>query len=229
MAICKPKLLDSPKMLLDMIKQLVEGGVNIVKLDEINGSPPSCKVEDRSGIISDYLRDKNVVYFDCITSEYPYVINRAKNASNLGLSIHVNHWAGWGIYRTLRNLNLNSFVFVQRSGDKCVTDRNHRFHIRWSLMCKLIAMSGADVVHSGMLFGYSDDDPTETKKAIQILRNFDVAPTLSCGFTPNLVEKVTNEVGIDYIIGAGGAIHSDINGSTLGALQFRKTIDQLYD
>lgn len=231
MAICKPKLMDSPKMLLDMVKELVEGEVNIIKLDEINGSPPSCRFEDRVGLIADYLKDKPVVYFDCITSDYPYVVNRAKLASELGLSgIHVNFWTGWGIYKTLRELDLNTFLFTQRSGDKTVTDRNHRFHIDWNVMCKLVAMSGTDVVHSGMLkYGYSDDDPTEVHKAIKVLRSFDVAPTLSCGFKPEMIEEVTKEVGhTDYIIGAGGSIHSHVNGTAAGALEFGKTIDRLY-
>lgn len=229
MGICKPKLMDSPKMLLEMVKQLVEGGINVVKLDEINSSPPSCSFEDRVFLISDYLKDKNVVYFDCITGEYPYVVKRAQKAHLLGLSgIHINHWCGWGIYRTIRNLDLNTFLFCQRSGDKVMTDRNHRFHISWSLICKLIAMSGVDVVHVGMRYGYSDDDPIEVMKAFKVLRSFDVCPTLSCGFTPDLVEKVTNEVGLDYIIGAGGSIHSHPNGTTQGALEFRKTIDSLY-
>jgi 2,3-diketo-5-methylthiopentyl-1-phosphate enolase len=229
MAICKPKLMDSPNVLLDMIRQLVEGGVNLIKIDEINSSPPSCRFEDRIGPIIDYLKDKPVVYFDCITSEYPYLISRAKKASDNGLSgIHVNHWSGWGVYRTLRNLDLNSFIFCQRSGDKCMTDRNHRFHIKWSLLCKLLAMSGIDVAHGGMIFGYSDDCPIETKKALKVLNSFGAVGTLSCGFTPDLVEKVTNEVGTDYIIGAGGSIHSDVGGTTSGSLKFRKTIDSLY-
>src|SRR3990167_1940793 len=229
MGICKPKLMDSPQMLLDMIKELVDGGVNIIKLDEINSSPPSCRFRDRIKLIADYLRNKSVVYFDCITSDYPYVISRAIQANLEGISgIHVNCWAGWGVYKAIRELDLDTFLFCQRSGDKCMTDRIHRFHIRWSVLCKLVAMSGVDVVNAGMRFGYSNDDPEEVNKAIKVLRGFDVAPTLSCGFTPELVEKVTNEVGIDYIIGAGGSIHSDANGTTSGALKFRKTIDNLY-
>lgn len=230
MAICKPKLMDSSQMLLDMIKELVDGGVNLIKIDEINSSPPSCKFEDRVPLIADYLKDKPVIYFDCITADYPYVIERAKKANEYGLpGIHINCWAGWGIYKAIREMNFNTFLFCQRSGDKCMTDRNHRFHIKWSLMCKLIAMSGIDVAHGGMLFGYSDDCPIETKKALKTLNSFGAVGTLSCGFTPDLVEKVTNEVGVDYIIGAGGSIHSDEGGTTSGALKFRKTIDNLFN
>ncbi|MEK6883117.1 MAG: RuBisCO large subunit C-terminal-like domain-containing protein [Nanoarchaeota archaeon] len=229
MGICKPKLMQSPKMLLEMIKQLVEGGVNIIKLDEINSSPPSCQFDDRAPIIAEYLKNKPVIYFDCVTSDYPYIIERIKRAYNYGISgVHVNFWVGWGIYRTIRNLDLDMFLFCQRSGDKCMTDQSHRFHISWSFLCKLLAMSGVSVVHAGMFGGYSNDDPIEIKKAVNILRNFNVAPSLSCGFTSNLIENITNQIGVDYIIGAGGSIHSHPKGTIAGAYQFRQTINKLY-
>ena len=45
-AIIKPKTGMSPKVLLEMIKELIDGGVDFIKEDEILSNPSFCKIED---------------------------------------------------------------------------------------------------------------------------------------------------------------------------------------
>ena len=51
-AIIKPKTGMSPKILLEMVKELIDGGVDFIKEDEILSNPSFCKIEDRVPLIS---------------------------------------------------------------------------------------------------------------------------------------------------------------------------------
>ena len=102
-AILKPKTGISPQVLLEMVKELVEGGVNFIKEDEIMSNPSFCTIEERIPLIMDYLKDKKVIYAVSIHSDYPYIIDRVKKVYELGgNAIHVNFWCGLGIYKAIR-------------------------------------------------------------------------------------------------------------------------------
>ena len=51
-AVIKPKTGMSPKVLLEMVKELIDGGVDFIKEDEILRNPSFCKIEDRVPLIS---------------------------------------------------------------------------------------------------------------------------------------------------------------------------------
>jgi len=55
-AIVKPKTGISASLLLQMVKELVEGGVNFIKEDEIMSNPSFCTIEERVPLIMDYLK-----------------------------------------------------------------------------------------------------------------------------------------------------------------------------
>jgi ribulose-bisphosphate carboxylase large chain len=228
-AIIKPKTGISPHVLLDMVKQLVDGGVNFIKEDEILSSPSFCRIEDRVPLISNYLAGKNVVYAVSIHSDFPYLLDRVKLVHSLGGNgVHVNFWCGMGAYKTIRELDLPIFVHFQKSGDKILTNTNHDFHINWRVICKLAGMMGVDFIHAGMIGGYYKWDEQETLEAVKVLNSLNVMPALSCGFHPGLTDFVTKKIGINYMANVGGAIHGHPNGTTAGAKAMRQSIDKLY-
>ena len=101
-AIVKPKIGITPETLLEMVKELVEGGVNFIKEDEIMSNPAFCTIEERVPLIMDYLKDKNVVYCVSIHSDYPYILDRVKQVYELGGNgVHVNFWWGIGVYNAI--------------------------------------------------------------------------------------------------------------------------------
>lgn len=227
-AIVKPKTGISPETLLEMVKELVEGGVNFIKEDEILSDPSFCPIEERVPLIMDYLKDKNVVYCVSIHSDYPYILDRVKQVYELGGNgVHVNFWCGLGVYKAIRELDLPIFVHFQKSGDKILTNRNHDFHIDWTVMCQLAGMMGVDFIHAGMIGGYYKWPEDETVEAVKILNKLNVMPALSCGFGPELTESVTKAVGNNYMANVGGAIHGHKDGTLAGALAMRKSIDEL--
>ena len=227
-AIVKPKTGISPETLLEMVKELVEGGVNFIKEDEILSDPSFCPIEERVPLVMDYLKDKNVVYCVSIHADYPYILDRVKQVYELGGNgVHVNFWCGLGVYKAIRELDLPIFVHFQKSGDKILTNRNHDFHIDWTVMCQLAGMMGVDFIHAGMIGGYYKWPEDETVEAVKILNELNVMPALSCGFGPELTESVTKAVGNNYMANVGGAIHGHKDGTLAGALAMRKSIDEL--
>ena len=88
-------------------------------------------------------------------------------------------------------------------------------------------MMGVDFIHAGMIGGYYKWDEKEVIDSVKILHEFDVMPALSCGFNSSLTKMVTEKVGPDYMANVGGAIHGHENGTLAGALEMRKSIDDL--
>jgi len=229
-AIVKPKIGITPEILLEMVKELVEGGVNFIKEDEIMSNPAICPIEVRVPLIMDYLKDKNVIYSVSIHSDPAYILDRVKQVYSLGgNSVHVNFWCGMGVYKSIRELDLPIFIHFQKSGDKILTNKNHDFHIDWKVICKLASLMGVDFIHAGMIGGYYKWDENETIDAVKILTENNVMPALSCGFHPGLTDWVIDKVGNNFMANVGGALHGHPNGTLAGAKAMRQSIDKKYD
>ena len=227
--IVKPKIGVSPEVLLEMVKQMVEGGVNFIKEDEIMSNPACCPLEVRVPMIMDYLKDKNVIYSVCINADAHHILDRAKLVHKLGgNSVHVNFWSGLGVYKAIRELDLPLFIHFQKSGDKILTGKNHDYHIDWNVVCDLAGLMGVDFIHAGMWGGYLSDNEEDLKETLTILRNRGVMPALSCGMHPGLIEAINNRFDKDYMANVGGAIHGHPQGSLGGARAMRQSIDRNY-
>jgi ribulose 1,5-bisphosphate carboxylase large subunit-like protein len=224
--ILKPKTGVSPGIMLEMVKEMVEGGVNFIKEDEILSSPSFCRIEDRVPLIMDYLKDKRVVYCVSIHSDPAYILERVKQVHELGGNgVHVNFWCGLGAYKNIRELDLPIFMHFQKSGDRVITNPDHNFSISWPFMCKLAGMMGVDFIHSGMIGGYYPADEEEVLKAMEESRKQGTLPALSCGFHPGLVNNINEQVGVDYLANVGGAMHGHPSGTKSGAIAMRQAID----
>jgi ribulose-bisphosphate carboxylase large chain len=224
--IVKPKIGVTPPVLLEMVKQMVEGGINFIKEDEIMSNPAICPIEERVPLIMDYLKDKNVIYSVCINADPPYLLERAKLVHKLGgNSIHVNFWSGLGCYRALRELELPLFIHFQKSGDKILTGKNHDFHIEWDVVCDLAGLMGVDFIHAGMWGGYLSDNEEELAHTLTVLQDRGVMPALSCGMHPGLVQAINKRFGIDYMANVGGALHGHPAGTQAGTRAMRSAID----
>jgi ribulose-bisphosphate carboxylase large chain len=224
--IVKPKTGLSPVQHLDVIKALVDGGVNFIKEDEILGSPGICPFDKRVPMIASYLDGKKVIFAACVNGDPSAVMQRVKFAASEGLSaVHVNFWCGMGIYKDIRAMDLPIFLFFQKSGDKVLSNRLHDYHIRWNVICKLAGMMGVDFIHAGMWGGYMSEDESELRTVMELLRSMDVMPSLSCGMHPGLVGAATKRFGTDYMANVGGAIHGHPGGILDGTAAMRQAID----
>ena len=171
--IVKPKIGMSPDTLVDMVKEMVEGGVDFIKEDEIMSNPYFCPLEKRVELISNYLAKQNrkVVFCHTINCDPHVLVDRVKMIHSLGGNgVHINVWSGYGAYNSIRNLDLPLYIHFQSSGAKVITDINHRFSISWVVICQLATLMGVDTIQTGMVGGYSNDDPAEILECIKVLR-----------------------------------------------------------
>lgn len=227
-SIVKPKIGISPEVLLEMVKQMVDGGVDFIKEDEIMVNPACAPLDRRVDIIANYLakQSRKIVFCHTINCDPHILVDRVKRVHELGGNgVHINVFSGYGAYNSIRKLDLPLFLHYQSSGAKVTTDKNHRFSISWPVMCQLATLMGADTIQTGMVGGYSNDDPEEIKKCIEILVAGNTVPALSCGMHPGLVNKVTELAGINYLANAGGSVHGHPGGTRAGATAMRQAID----
>lgn len=224
--IIKPKVGMSPEVLLEAVKEMIYGGVNFIKEDELLGNPSHCPLEGRVPLITSWLKENapNVIYAFCINGDSPYALERAKYvADNGGNAIHINVWSGLGVYRAIRKQNPNLWIHFQKSGDKFFTDRRAPFHIYWPVICKIAGWSGSDSIHAGMIGGYMNQDDEELRDALKVLWHYNIVPALSCGMHPGLVEYVNQSLNsVDWMANVGGAMH----GHPLGTLSGGKAMMQ---
>lgn len=231
--IIKPKVGMSPDILLEAVKEMVNGGVNFIKEDELLGNPEHCPLEVRVPLISGWLKENapNVIYCFCINGDSPYALERAKFVSdNGGNGIHINVWSGLGIYRAIRKQNPDLWIHFQKSGDKFFTDRRAPFHIYWPVICKIAGWSGADSIHAGMIGGYMNQDDDELVDALKVLWKYNIVPALSCGMHPGLVQYINQMLdSFDWMANVGGAMHGHPMGTLSGGLAMKQAINQEFD
>jgi ribulose-bisphosphate carboxylase large chain len=226
--IIKPKTGVTPVQLLEMTKQLVDGGVDFIKEDEIMSNPAICPLEQRVELISNFINKTNVVYCFCINADGSELEKRAKFvADNGGRGVHINVWSGLGSYNVIRKMDLPLYIHYQKSGDKVFTHKDNPYSISWQLCCQLAVMCGVDTIHSGMWGGYLSDPEDELRATLKILTDGNVVPALSCGMTAELVQPIVDKFGIDWMANVGGSIHSDPNGSASGARKIRAACDNI--
>jgi len=229
-SIIKPKIGLNPEQLLDMTKQLVDGGVDFIKEDEILSNPAFCSLEDRTEIITDYINNcgRNVVYSFCVNSDPHDILNRVKFVhENGGNGVHLNVWCGLGAYNSVRKLDLPINIHFQKSGDRVFTDPSHRFGIDWNVICDIAGLIGVDTIHAGMWGGYKSDNEDDLKSTLDVLQRRNVVPALSCGMHAGLIEPINEKFGTDYMANVGGAIHGDEVGTTNGATKIRDAIEYI--
>lgn len=231
--IIKPKVGMIPEVLLDAVKEMVNGGVNFIKEDELLGNPNHCSLEKRVPLISNWLQKNapEVIYTFCINGDSPYALQRANFvAQEGGTGIHINVWSGLGVYRAIRKQNPNLWIHFQKSGDKFFTDRRSPFHIYWPVICKIAGWSGSDSIHAGMIGGYMNQDDQELSDALKVLWKYNVIPALSCGMHPGLVQYINSLLNTnDWMANVGGAMHGHPMGTLSGGLAMRQAIDKKFD
>jgi ribulose-bisphosphate carboxylase large chain len=230
--IVKPKIGLSPERHLDLVKQLIDGGCNFIKEDEILSNPKHCDVYKRTDLVMNYIRSQksNVFYCVSINADSPFLLDRiVKLHEQNGINgVHTNFHCGFGIYKSIRQLDLPILLHYQKSGDRLLTHPTHDYHISQNLLFKIVSMSGCDTLHAGMIGGYLDD-AENTLKSIDTLTKQNSVAALSCGMHPGLIEYIIKTVGhSDWMANVGGALSSHPLGTLAGTKAMRQSIDKDY-
>jgi ribulose-bisphosphate carboxylase large chain len=226
--IVKPKVGLSPEKHLELVKQLVDGGCNFIKEDEILSDPAHCPIEKRVPMVMDYIRSTNAKVFYCVSihSDPAYLLERVKLVHKLGGNgIHVNFHCGLGAYKSIRELDLPLLMHFQKSGDKLFNTGPYSISEKVEFM--IAGMSGCSTLHIGMIGGYLNDETERTKKIINDLNALNCVPALSCGMHPGLIEYIYSEVGHgNWMANVGGALTAHPLGTLAGVKAMRQAIDK---
>lgn len=231
--IIKPKTGITPSELREMCMELINGGVDFIKEDEILGNPKFCDFKERVELVSNIINDaaddqgREIFYAPCINGDYPYFLDNARYASEVGAkAVHLNIWAGFPAYRALREADLKTAIHFQKSGDKVITGVDHNYSISWVVVCKIARLLGADFIHAGMWGGYLSDSKEDLTQVMQALKNKNgfkqTVPALSCGSHPGLVSTTVKNFGTELMMNVGGAIQGHPMGATAGAKAMRQ-------
>lgn len=236
--IVKPKTGLDVETLKEVCKNMVKGGVDFIKEDEILGNPSCCPFEERVKIVNDVVQNeaiklnKEVFYAPCVNSDLPYLLNRIEFLVEQKIkAYHLNIWSGVNMYKYIRSFDFNIAMFYQKSGDRVLTDKNNAYSIAWGVLLKLARISGADFIHAGMWGGYLSDTKQDLSEWMSILTSTNklgfnkTVPSLSCGSHPGLVDTTIKNFGNDVMMSLGGSLHGHPDGTISGAKAMRQAFD----
>ena len=225
--IVKPKTGLSMENYLAVVKELILGGVDFIKEDEILGEIPELSVLARIKEIDKMIArlETPVIFAPAINVDVESLddtMNDLELLKNVK-AFHFNFWGGLDLFKYLAHRSRKA-AFYQKSGDRIIA--KGPYSIDFKVWCKLIRLAGADFTHAGMLGSYLD----ETKEVLE--ERFDALmgdtnnlqgtiPSLSCGATPTHVPLIRKHLGNDVMVSSGGAIHAFEDGVTAGAKAFK--------
>ena len=227
-AIVKPKSGLTKNQLLQIVEQMIDGGADFIKEDEIMAQTDYLTIQERVEAVTNLLAKKNsnMVYSYCINADPIQLIDNLNDVSSGGGDcVHINFWSGLGAYTTSNAMGL--ITHYQRSGIRILTDTSNRFSISWPVLVKLGVMAGIDTMHVGMLGGYypEGESEEETLEAINICSDNDRVAALSCGMNPVLAKEIQDRIGNNWMANVGGWLHT---GESIyeKVYEMRKALDQ---
>ena len=210
-SIIKPKSGLTEDQLSTIVEQMIDGGSDFIKEDEIMAENDYLPISKRVSVISNLISRKNskVVYAYCVNADPMELTNNLEKVRDIGGdAVHINFWSGLGAYTTSNQMGL--ITHVQRSGIRILTDPGNKFSISWPTIVKLFVMAGIDTAHVGMLGGYYPDGESEeeTLEAIELCQTNNRVPALSCGMNPDLAKEIRERIGDDWLANIGGWLHT---------------------
>lgn len=210
-AIVKPKSGLTMEQLKTIVEQMIDGGADFIKEDEIMANQNYLPLEQRATVIQSMIQEKGWkgVYCYCINADPLELVDNLCILKEHGAEgCHINFWSGLGAYTSSHAAQL--VTHYQRSGIRILTDPRNRFSISWPVLVKLGIMSGIDTIHVGMLGGYypEGESEEETMQAIQMCIDNDRVACLSCGMNPDTAREIRGMIGNDWLANVGGWLHT---------------------
>jgi len=215
-AIIKPKSGLNKEQLLSLVKDMMYGGADFIKEDEIMANNSYLPLQERIDAIEHLktISGWKGFYAYCINADPLELVDNcaavkmATSTEGTVGGVHINFWSGLGAYTTARKYWIATHY--QRSGIRILTDPSNKYSLSWPVLVKLGCMAGIDSMHVGMLGGYypEGESETETLEAIKICNEYNVIPSLSCGMNPVLAREIKERIGNNWMGSVGGWLHT---------------------
>ena len=227
-SIIKPKIGFNKQEYSQQVSQLIDAGIDFIKEDEIICNPTYFPLRERVEIVSKILKqtNANTIFCHTVNGDPHRLLDNVRMVSDIGGNgVHVNVFSGLGAYNSIRQLDIPVFLHMQTSGSKLFSGQDNNYHMSWEVICKLVSIIGVDTIQVGMIGGYSNDNPETILKCLDILRQNNTLPALSCGLHPGMIDYLNETIGYDYLANSGGSIHGHPSGTLAGAKALRQAID----
>jgi len=239
--IIKPPAGLSPAQSADLFYRMATGGADIVKDDEKVANASYSSISERAKAVVQAQKQvyeetgRSTYYAINITDVPEKVIDNAKAAKEAGCNmLMLSHLTtGMNVIQTLAEcpeINLPIMIHPDFLGG---FSRSHRLGMSSHLaLGKLPRLCGADI--SAYVTPYGSV-PIVKEKYFKLARALQsklhgIRPSwiqVGGALHPGAVPAVINDLGMDVILGAGGAIHAHPMGSEAGAKAFRQAIDAI--
>ncbi|MDK2790928.1 MAG: ribulose-bisphosphate carboxylase large chain [Methanothermococcus sp.] len=229
------------------------GGCDIVKDDENLVSQDFNKFEDRIFKVMEY-RDKaedetgeKKIYMPNITAPYKEMIRRAQVVKDAGCEYAMLDVVvlGFSAVQQFREEDFDFVIHAHRAMHAAIT-RSREWGISMLALSKIYRLLGVDQLHIGTVVGKMEGEQDEvcgirdeivqdSVKKDDLNKFFDqewygmnnVFPVSSGGIYPKLVPKITDMLGKDVILQAGGGIHGHPDGTISGAKAMRAAVESV--
>jgi len=213
------------------------GGVDMIKDDELLGSPSYSVASDRvkafkkAAEAAYEITGKKVKYLVNVTDSSSNIMNTIKNVIEVGAEAIMVNFAAVG-YSTLHQIakSVSVPILAHCAGAGMFYEGINSGMSSPLSVGKLTRLAGADIVMINTPYG---GYPMQYQKYIQTAQQlslpyYQVKPTMPSiggGVHPGMVEKYIKEVGTDIVLAAGGAVQGHPMGSAGGAKAMLQAID----
>lgn len=238
--IVKPKLGLETEDHAEVAYKAWVGGCDIVKDDENlsnQGFNPFLKrilkTLERRKRAEEETGEKKV-YMPNVTAETEEMLRRMKFVEDNGGRYAMIDLitCGFSSLQTLRERDFNLVLHAHRAMHAAFT-RNKKHGISMMVVAKLARLAGVDQIHVGTVIGKMEGGK-EVMGIAEWLRNEfhdlkNVFPVCSGGLHPAHIPKLTEMLGKDIVIQAGGGVHGHKMGTLAGAKAMRQAVDSVME
>jgi 2,3-diketo-5-methylthiopentyl-1-phosphate enolase len=239
----KPCTGATPENAGKLIRELAMAGIDWIKDDELFSDTDYCTVKARVRIAAEILKDvyektgKRVIYSPNITDRPDRMLDKAKMCKEMGIpGLMINALTvGWPAMQMIAENDEVDLPILAHPAFAGAMYESHYSGISSHLVLgKFMRMSGADLVIYPCAYGKVDIQRERYIRIAQSLltdfrgmkRTF---PGPAAGVYQGLIPNVADDLGMDFSISAGAAMHAHPMGAAAGVESLIKAAEATAD
>lgn len=217
------------------LKAQIEGGIDIVKDDEILFDNPLTPFEERVKLGQRVINEsgRKALYAVNLSGRTGELKEKARRGVELGASAYLFNVFAYGLdvlQELAEDPDINVPIMAHPAVSGAFTSAPYHGFSTELMLGKLVRMAGADFTLFPSPYGSVALERSAALKTAQMALDESVPfkptfPVPSAGIHPGLVPVLFKDFGTDSIINAGGGVHGHPNGAQGGGRAFRQAID----
>ena len=217
------------------LKAQIEGGIDIVKDDEILFDNPLTPFEERVKLGQRVIKEsgRKALYAVNLSGRTSELKEKARRGVELGASAYLFNVFAYGLdvlQELAEDPDINVPIMAHPAVSGAFTSAPYHGFSTELMLGKLVRMAGADFTLFPSPSGSVALERSAALKTAQMALDESAPfkptfPVPSAGIHPGLVTVLFKDFGTDSIINAGGGVHGHPNGAQGGGRAFRQAID----